>query len=477
MKTFLQYLLIITLCTHKSLAFSGEEIERLYQDYDLKKPDLEEKLRNIPKKVFQDLNASTLMQRITKYEELLDYESGGIMFKATYKPRWTDSLVASIKIILDDEKYSKFNHNLIQARLTGNNMTDRYNPDEKGYVSFDYSENRAEININELIPNLNTPNINQFYEMQQVFVDYKETESSEGVPYYITVMVTDFGVRNLAGELFDSDMGKTSTQNKIKKKNTEDLLQYFTDIARGGSNINAQDVLHGNIKPENMILVPKYNDYDVEFTGFDQSFIFNEEKKLDDKLRYSDSFRPPWLKKKLWMVHNSENNTNHFENLVCYSLNFVDDSYAIIKSMKSIYESNKGLIHQNDASIKKVRKYLDHNIIFNAELGPEKFPTTKEIFDYFLSIIGSRENDLKEEFIQSMPKRIKKMKSTPIIIQDDPAFQPRKMSIVDPVSKMNPKSKDSPSPQLQYQSSLDNSTLMASVQPQHPKGGKKRMIV
>jgi serine/threonine protein kinase len=477
MKTFVQYLLIITLCTHKSLALTIQDLEQFYQDYDLKKPDLEEKLQNIPKKVFEDLFVSPLMQRITKYEKLLDYESGGIMIKATYKPRWRDSLVASIKIILDDEKYSKYNHFLIQAYLTGNNMTDRYNPDERGYVSFDYSENRAEININTLVPNFNAPNINQFYEMQKVPVEYNETESSAPVTYYVTLIVTDFGVRNLAGELFNSDMGKTKTQNKNKKQNASTLLQYFTDIARGGNNINAQGVLHGDIKPQNMILVPFGNVYDVKFTGFDQSFFVNEETKLNDKMRYSEGFRPPWLEKKLWLVHNPENNTQNFENFICYSLNFVEDSYAIAKTIMAIYESNKMFIDENDVSLKKMRSYLDQNIIFKAMFGPANFPTTNDVFNYFLSVMESREDDLKEALVKRTPKRIKKFKLKPVVFQTDPAFKPRKMSIVDPVSKMNPKSKDSPSPQLQYQSSLDNSTLMASVQPQHPKGGKKRMIV
>jgi hypothetical protein len=267
------------------LAFSDQEIEQLYQDYDLKKPDLEEKLRNIPKKVFQDINAFALMKRITNYEKLLDFGSGGIMIKATYKPRWTDSFVASIKIILDDKKYSKFNRNLIQAYLTGSHMTDRYNPDRRGYVSLDYSEFRAEINMNELIPNLNATNINQFYEMQQVPVEYKETESSAPVHYYVTVMVTEFGKRDLAGELFED--------NTDIKTNTDHLLNYFLDISRAGSNVNAQGVLHGNIEPKNMILVPGDYNYDVEFINFDLSFYVNEETRTNDKLRYSDGFRPP----------------------------------------------------------------------------------------------------------------------------------------------------------------------------------------
>jgi serine/threonine protein kinase len=463
MKMFSQYLLIITLCTHKSLTFSDQEIEQLYQDYDLKKPNLEEKLRNIPKKVFQDINAFALMKRITNYERLLDFGSGGIMIKATYQPRWTDSFVASIKIILDDKKYSEFNRNLIQAYLTGSHMTDRYNPGRRDYVSLDYSEVRAEININELIPNLNATNINQFYEMQQVPVEYKETESSDGVPYYITIMVTEFGKRDLAGELFED--------HTDIKTNTGYLIHYFLDIVRAGSNVNAQGVLHGDIKPENMILVPSVYDYNVNFIGFDLSFFVNKENCSSDILRYSGDFRAPWLKQKLCLVYNSETKKKEFQNLYTYSLNFVEDSYAIAKSIIAIYESNKKFINEKNGSLRKMIKYLKDNIIKKCMLGPTKCPTTSQIFEHLNWLLEIKTTNAQVQRIKWLDTRKRTAETT----QEDFPSKARETSIVTPVSKMNQKPKDSPL--LEHKPFLGNNALMVSVQSQLPKGGKERMIV
>jgi tRNA A-37 threonylcarbamoyl transferase component Bud32 len=466
MKSFMKYFLMIFLCTDLSLSLTDQEITEFYKVYESKKSNLEGLLKNIPIEVFQELNKSTLMQRITDYEGWLGVGSGGIAIKATYHPLSGNPFVASIKILPDNEGYRCFQSNLILAYLTGDVMTDKYNSRRERVFSYKMSESRAEINIDPEHRNPHAANINPFYEMQKVSAEFKKTESSDVVKYHFTIMVTGIGTRNLEGKLFKKDSDKNV--------NTAHLLNYWLDIARAGFNVNAQGVLHGDIKPANMILVPNEGDYKVEFIDFDLALRPQPQFNFDKQLRYTEGFRAPWIQPRLVLVKHNTQSEAVFEIMYPYSRNFTEDSFAIVQSMKAIFQSNLNLVNENDVSIRKIANALEQQVIREAYSGYKYVLTTEVVYKFVKSVIENRKKDLIEEinYLKQLLKRRMVDAS-----ENDLASQVKKMSVVSPIPKNDRKLKVTSSPQLKHQPFQDNSAYRVLDQAHLPKGEKKRIIV
>jgi serine/threonine protein kinase len=330
MKTFMTFVLTLTLCTHWSLALTDQEIEQFDKFYNDYQEIIDTDLRGIPMDVFKKLNRSTLMQRISNYEGWLGVGTSSFVIKATYQPLSGDPFAASIKIIPDFDNFTHFDANLIMAKLTGDVMVDKYNPERKAAYSYDDAEGRAEVNINPEHRNPYAANINPFYEMQKVTVEYKETEESIVKPYYFTVVVSGVGERNLSDEpIFKKDSDKN--------QNTTHFLNYCLDIARAARNMNAQGYLHGDIKPDNMILVPSNGDYKIEFVDFDLIFDPDVHENPCYQERYSPLYRAPWIQPTSTLVGYNRRKKPIYEDLFPYDPKLTEDSFAIAISIDEIF--------------------------------------------------------------------------------------------------------------------------------------------
>jgi serine/threonine protein kinase len=337
-------------------------------------------------------------------------------------------------------------------------MTDRYSSKRKGVFSFDSTENRIETNFDLDNRNPYAANINPIYEMQKVTVDYKQT-----MPYYFTVMVNGAGERDLTGPIFK--MGTDKSQN------TTHLLNFWLDIARAGRNINAQGILHGDIKPDNMILKRSNGDYQVDFIDFDLIYNPKIDKNPNDQLRYSKGFRAPWIKPVPNMIGHDEQNKPVYEDLYTYDPKFTEDSFAIAISIKNIYEYNKKFIDQNDIRIVKILDYLKTQVIQEASSGFESVPTTQQVYDFINSVVENKNQD--GDLMMDEPLKTKMMSTA----QSGSNSDPRKMSSVNQVSKTEQKPKIDASAQTKDRSFPEKIVTGDLLQAQSQKDKKKYLIL
>jgi serine/threonine protein kinase len=395
---------------------------QFYNIYKSKEPKLHDELKGIPLEVFLGANASPLMQRITDYQGWIGNGTGGFVMKALYHPLNGDPFVAAIKLLPCDSDFETFDDNIILAKLTGDMMTDKYNSERQNTFSYDDSEARAEININPENRNPYAANINQFYEMEKVTVGYKRTEISPVKNFYMTILVTAIGKCSLVGKLF----GLGTDRNN----NTINLLNYWFDITKAGRNVNAQGILHGDIKPDNMILVPSDKDYKVEFIDFDLIFDPKVEDYSNRQLRYTSGFRAPWISPTLKIVGYDSQNQPKLRKFYKFDTRFVEDSYAIAKSIKEIYQFNVNQINAKDVSIIKILNYMQSEIINKASLGPQNVPTTAEVYEFVKSVLKNREQDLAQDMLMKEKRKSQvivtsiKKPSSQIMMGAQPKYQP-----------------------------------------------------
>lgn len=400
MTKLIRYLFIILLCSHSTLSLSAEGITSLYSQYKAKEPNLHRELKGISFIAFQGMNQIQLMQRITGTPKIVGAGSGGFTFVANYQLfDGSATFPAAIKILPDTEDFGVFQDNVILARLTGKMAQSRYHKEEKiRPYSYDAEHERLEINL-EGEENPFTQNINQFYEMQKSLVQYSDPKLLVDEEFYATIMVTKLGLSDMVGKIFKATDSTT--------QNTEQFLSYCLDIARGAMNINKQNILHGDIKPDNLIIVN--NDEDegkhIEYIDFDIHWDPNVEGNVNRQLRYTEKYRPPWITPKSMFVGQNKQNQNVYKDFYTFDPKFREDTYAIAKTIQEIYIANKAFINTQDVSLVKMINILRVNILNMAMRGPTAIPTTEQLYNDFKKIMIERPQDLELAKVAEMKVR------------------------------------------------------------------------
>ena len=264
--------------------------------------------------------------------------------------------------------------------------------------SYDAEHERLEINL-EGEENPFTQNINQFYEMQKSLVQYSDPKLLVDEEFYATIMVTKLGLSDMVGKIFKATDSTT--------QNTEQFLSYCLDIARGAMNINKQNILHGDIKPDNLIIVN--NDEDegkhIEYIDFDIHWDPNVEGNVNRQLRYTEKYRPPWITPKSMFVGQNKQNQNVYKDFYTFDPKFREDTYAIAKTIQEIYIANKAFINTQDVSLVKMINILRVNILNMAMRGPTAIPTTEQLYNDFKKIMIERPQDLELAKVAEMKVR------------------------------------------------------------------------
>lgn len=320
------------------------------------------------------------MQRVTNFKQFIGAGTGGLLFKADYTfPDQQSTIEAAIKIMIDYDDFTKYEENIILAILTGNNDVDKYDSSKTRPFSYDKSQNRVEVNRTGT-PNPYASCINKFYEIQKMQFDFMGEVSQKLNTAYMTVMVTELGVKDMWGVLFNNP--------GTKPTNTNTLLRWFLEIARGGRNINAQGILHGDIKPPNMILTRDSNgQLHAEHIDFDLIYDPQNERNPNSQLRYTQLFRAPWIEANAQIKKRNTDQGVVEKTYYTYDSVFREDTYAIAKSMLLIGQKNKDFLNMADERLIKLQDYLENQVIQSAEEGPDNVPTTAELYQFMKEML------------------------------------------------------------------------------------------
>ena len=425
---FIQVILILLVSNHK--AFSQEDAASFINKYKshtkgngVNGVKWKQNLCGYDPEFFKGLFETTLFQRISDFKRFLGAGTGGFAFLANYIASGDltkTKFEVAIKIIPDNENKSSFDKNKILAFLTGKVYIDKF-------------QHRIRCNQDGQM-NESSRCINKFYEMQFSTIKYKKTENS------FTVLVSRVGVSDLTGELFKNIIDTNY--------NTMQLLNLFWEMAEGSKNINAHQILHGDIKEGNMILIiDNNNNYHLEYIDLDlmlnpndtfeffndpQAF-FDEETSLDDikvfkipvtiddpinlnessywfsaQLRYTFGYRAPWIAtstnsiktsgKSKYIAIETEylNDDNSIKSdkkekvldLYPYDKNFKEDTYAVVKTILKVFKVNKNLVETDNLALYNIIQFAESVVGLAAE-GPESIPTTAEMYSKFTEIIIS----------------------------------------------------------------------------------------
>jgi serine/threonine protein kinase len=357
--------LTLTICflSIQIVSFTPEDLGRLIEDYK-RIPGLENfRYKNLNDSVFEAWATTELMERVTNYQGMLGRGSGGFAFKANYRSE--DGKInenAAIKFLPDDSTFYTFRRNVIQAELTGNWNNNKYGDKKERFYSFDESIMRLEKNSIG-IPNKHKGGICEFYEMQGIML-----QGAGGRKKYITTLVTEIGESDMSGVLF---------QNKATKdQNTATLLRYIKELSLAVYNVSYQKALHGDIKPENVILVrgkgingedrelhPKLIDFDLRLDTFVDSLISCQK-------RYTPGYTAPWLEEQY------KTKKKDYK----YSADFKEDAYALAWTIHDLIYANIDYFNPFNQAIFEIAQYIEREITQNRNTKSTNYPTPRQFY-------------------------------------------------------------------------------------------------
>ena len=359
----LRYFSLLLLLLRPTISFSDDDLTHFFEEYTHHSKYVTS--NTLAKNVFEKWAKSTMMTRVKNFKKIVEEERTLIRFLADYLPPGTKNFIpAEIIIYLESNpRFDSFHKNIVHAELTGDMMKDKFNPQTERPFSLDNSDGRIQINLSGE-DNPNRAGIALFYEMQI------ETIIIDGMRDYLTTLITEPEVQNMSHQLFED--------NTSKEENTTTFLRYMHEMAIGARNINQKKILHGNIRPKNIILVkgdddllhPKFIDFDLMLDGRKNEFKSNT-------LRYTEDFRPPW-------IHND------FKDIF-YNKKFTEDTYALGATIMWIFQKNKKFLDITNGTLITFVLQIKRLIIKRGIENPRYIPTTEQIERLIDAII--KDND------------------------------------------------------------------------------------
>jgi serine/threonine protein kinase len=196
-------------------------------------------------------------------------------------------------------------------------------------------------------------------------------------------LITETGVSDMHRELFSDE--------NDKENNTATFLRYMVEISKGVFNINSQKILHGDLKPANIILVeegsrtlhPKIIDFDISLDHRKMSL-------LSPHLRYTEGYRAPWVKP---MRRNAEQDSSkppRYEMLIEFDELFREDTYALGQSIVLMMKHNENFLLNDDPIMMQLKSYIQKHILKSAKKGPELVPTSDDFYKFISSLVAQR---------------------------------------------------------------------------------------
>ena len=365
------------------LSFSEEDTQKLYNDYFAKSVNYHEEIQGLTNRFFVEWAKTSMIQRVENYRGIIGAGTGGFAFLADYMPPDGDSWIPVVVKMLPeiDEDFDSFFSNLIQAELTGDLAEDKFTPSIQAPYSLDRSDKRAVINTSSM-KNRHKKGICKFYEMQSAEIQYERILDQQIETFYITTLITEAGVSDMVKPLFSNALDMEG--------NTATLLRYFVEIAEAAMNVNKQGILHGDIKPDNMILVMgKDGLLHVEYIDFDLILNPKYEKWTNTQLRYTSDYRAPWIVEKETVIKVDDG----YKVKVFYTFDpeFREDTFAVAMSILELMITNKKQIFSRDPTFLAIYNYIKLNISQKSALGAKAIPTTEQFYQFIKEQVDQRE--------------------------------------------------------------------------------------
>ena len=193
--------------------------------------------------------------------------------------------------------------------------------DSKGYPNCKDNLILKELNDDDVIY------VNRYVAHEEIRFKY------EGELRFWCALVTERGKQDLYSPLF---------ADKDPKKHWPEIFSMVGKIILAHAEINFKErILHGDIKPENIILIERNGEYEPAVIDFDLKLDYLNSKANDCQARYTDTYRAPELRVKCEV---DEKYDSDFWKKNCesyfYSKNFLEDAYALAQTIKDFLEIN-----------------------------------------------------------------------------------------------------------------------------------------
>lgn len=406
------FIILSTLCIYTN-SLSESDASTIFQRYQQKSSKWHERLQGLSSDFFSALRDIPIMSSVSRATNIAGAGSGGFIVLGNYKfPDSQKSVPAAIKIIPDNKDASHFYDNLILASLTGNKMEDIFDSQKIRNFSFNKSEMHAFANL-QGVENPYSSWINKFYEMQYVKLNY--SNGSKTVSKYVTILITEPGISNMHRVFF--------TDKNKKKSNTKTFNRLVSEMIEGARNINLQGILHGDIKPENLILIEGLNKkLHLAYIDFDLCLDPKLEDLFNTQLRYTSGFRAPWLKEIKVMKDveskNGEEKKAKQKTEIYYQFDsgFREDTYALGKTIIDIVGTNINFLDTDDDLLGNIVTYVKKYIITQASIDYTKIPTTEAFYNDLNIIKKALEEEKANEVNQKADIKKPSVKQKKVLV-------------------------------------------------------------
>lgn len=194
-------------------------------------------------------------------------------------------------------------------------------------------------------------------------------------------------------------------ESKPLEDNTQLFIETVYKILKGFKTLNFDaGYLHGDIKPENMIIVEDNGYYEPRIIDFDLSFKpttdYQTNRRIPPWMVYTDGYRPPEIQR-FCQVHNNQLQYPHYFSLYNFDQFFREDAFALGQTLKKILYNNKGLVLLDDPIIKFIsdtiiRWMIEPNIIRRWST-LQAFREFKDLLQKYGFKIRSNPNEKKPE--------------------------------------------------------------------------------
>ena len=338
------------------------------------------------------LNAD-IMERVSQPVQIIKTTNTAMTFSVQYTfPNTGETEMADLQFIpLLPNQQDHFTQNLALAILTGEYKQDSINLDKQRTFDFDQQKKIAQIHRYNLIDRpIQAFYIQEFYEMQ-------ELPPSDQNSKHVTILITRPAIQTFLNPVF-----KPTYHNNELEKNTKKLMEYIYEISLALSYCQEFGILHGDIRPENIVMVRDYENPETLLPALSnfESALFRDNNlspeqinNYDPKLRYFNSnYRMPSIQSL------KDNNSGYY-----YSDDFREDSYALAATIRRILQINNGTFFPGTNPMRGLKAFLDH-ILDPETFSLYKIPPPSEFINIIMNIKGNKpipENYIKNTIMKT----------------------------------------------------------------------------